>query len=164
LWLLKADPSGTLLWETFVKRGVESAGMGLVQIAAGEYAVVALTGSFDTGEVDGWLLRFGDPTLALMPTQSTPSQFALHAAFPNPFNPATTVRFDLPIRADFSLIIYDLTGRQVNILKQGNLEAGHYRVSWPGLDQSGRQMPSGIYIARLQSAQYAKSIKMILLK
>ena len=57
LWLLKADPTGTKVWETFIAGSESEAGGGLLEIAAGEYAVAGFTGSFDTGELDGTALR-----------------------------------------------------------------------------------------------------------
>ena len=62
------------------------------------------------------------------------------------------------------LTIYDLLGREVARLLDQRVGPGYHRVTWNGRDRSGREVPTGVYIARLATAEYAKSIKLILLK
>ena len=101
---------------------------------------------------------------ALIYREGTPGGFALHNNYPNPFNPVTTVRFDMPEQAEVRLIVYDIMGREVAQLMSGLLSAGYHKVVWAGLDAFGRPVPSGTYIARLVTPDYTKSIKMVLLK
>ena len=93
-----------------------------------------------------------------------PESFALHQNYPNPFNPTTTLRFDLPAASPVRIVIFDLFGREVARLVDRHLEAGFQRVVWGGWDARGRDVPTGIYIARLVTPAYTKSIKMVLLK
>lgn len=100
-----------------------------------------------------------------------PTEFALHPAYPNPFNPVTTLRYDLPEAASVQLIVYDIIGRELVRLRDGSDQAGYHSVIWNGRDNGGRELPSGIYIARLRvppkagvTPEYTKSIKMLLLK
>jgi hypothetical protein len=93
-----------------------------------------------------------------------PEVYALHPNYPNPFNPATTIRYDLPAAADVRLVVYDMLGREVVRLTQGRMEAGYHQLVWNGRTASGRDVPSGIYIARMITPAYTKSIKMVLLK
>ncbi|MFC1535696.1 FlgD immunoglobulin-like domain containing protein [Candidatus Neomarinimicrobiota bacterium] len=93
-----------------------------------------------------------------------PEVYALHPNYPNPFNPSTTIRYDLPEAADISLVIYDMLGREVVRLAPGRMEAGYHQMVWNGRTASGREVPSGIYIARMVTAEYTKSMKMVLLK
>jgi predicted outer membrane repeat protein len=88
-----------------------------------------------------------------------PKQFALHQNYPNPFNPVSTIRYDLPQGSVVSLIVYDIIGREVARLVDGYMEPGYHQVQW-----DGREAASGIYIARLVTPEYRKSIKMVLLK
>jgi hypothetical protein len=90
---------------------------------------------------------------------SLPESFTLHPAYPNPFNPTTTIRYDLPQASEVLLIVYDLLGREVVRLVDGSMEPGYHEVQW-----NGRESASGIYIARLVTPGYIKSIKMVLLK
>ncbi|NLA39759.1 MAG: T9SS type A sorting domain-containing protein, partial [Methanomicrobiales archaeon] len=75
-----------------------------------------------------------------------PLHFALHAPYPNPFNPATTVEYSLDRAADYSLSVYDLSGRRLAILYSGFAEPGHYRLSW-----NAAAFTSGIYFIRLEA-------------
>ncbi|UCD37303.1 MAG: T9SS type A sorting domain-containing protein [Fidelibacterota bacterium] len=94
-----------------------------------------------------------------------PSGLALHANYPNPFNPATTIRFNLPFATEARLVVYDLLGREIATLVQGQRPAGLQQVSWNGRDASGREVPSGVYISRLtMPGGQARTIKMLLLK
>jgi hypothetical protein len=85
--------------------------------------------------------------------------FTLHPAYPNPFNPATTIRYELPQAAQVTLTIYDLLGREVTTLVEGYTQPGHHETVWDAATQ-----PSGIYLARLATPGYSKTIKLVLLK
>ncbi|UCH10823.1 MAG: VCBS repeat-containing protein [Fidelibacterota bacterium] len=102
--------------------------------------------------------------LSVSDQDALPTEFALHQNHPNPFNPTTTLRFDLPEAGDVTLLVYDLLGREVVRLADGRMEAGYQQVIWDGRTASGREVPSGIYIARLVTTEYSKSIKMLFLK
>ena len=90
--------------------------------------------------------------------------FDLHPAYPNPFNPSTTILYCLPEAGFIELTIYDIMGREVAKLTDGYSEAGYHRVMWNGRDAINHQVPSGIYIARLATPVFNRSIKMVLLK
>ncbi len=105
------------------------------------------------------------------PGASTPGEYHLYPNYPNPFNPFTTLRFDLSSQAEITLAVYDILGRRVRTLVQGIEAPGYRSVVWDGRDITGRSLPSGIYIARLTVSPQAgitpantKSIKMLLLK
>ena len=78
-----------------------------------------------------------------------PTDFALHPAYPNPFNAEVALPFDLPQAAAVALVLYDALGRPVRRLMDGPLAAGRYRFVWDGRDQDGRVVASGIYFYRL---------------
>lgn len=85
---------------------------------------------------------------------------------PNPFNPATEIRFALPARGQVELRIYDLAGRRVRSLQAGMLEAGARGVVWDGRDERGRPVTSGVYLARLRvdDALAGEGIKLVLIE
>ena len=93
-----------------------------------------------------------------------PESFALYQNFPNPFNPATTVRFDVPSTAHVVVGIYNVLGQFVNVLLDDQVAAGSHEVEWNGLDLAGCNVSSGVYFARLSSPGYSQAIKMSLLK
>jgi len=90
-------------------------------------------------------------------------KFALHNNFPNPFNPETTIRFDVPtVNSDlkeFKLNIYNSLGQLVTTLYEGQISGGQYEMKWNAMNQ-----PSGVYILTFQSVQFVQSQKMILLR
>ncbi|MFC1547230.1 FlgD immunoglobulin-like domain containing protein [Candidatus Neomarinimicrobiota bacterium] len=96
--------------------------------------------------------------------EAAPGEFGLTAAYPNPFNPSTTIRYDLPHASEVALIVYDLLGQEVARLVEGGLEPGYHQVQWDGKDARGSNVPSGIYIARLTTPAYTNSLKLVLLK
>ena len=95
-----------------------------------------------------------------------PKAFSLGQNTPNPFNPATTISYTVPEgnTAKVTLALYDLRGRLVRTLVDEVREAGAYNVFWDGRDDSGRQVPSGIYFYRMKAGDFNRTRKMILLK
>ncbi len=83
----------------------------------------------------------------------------LYAAYPNPFNPTTTISFALPERAFVSLKIYDALGREAAVLVDEELPAGRYSRRW-----DGRGLTSGIYFCRLQAGAFVQTRKLLLLR
>ncbi len=102
--------------------------------------------------------------LAVEDNKHLPQMFALHQNFPNPFNPVTTLHYEMPAHTRVSLTIYDIRGREVIRLVDGYMRAGYNRVIWNSADASGRPVPSGIYFARMVTPRYSHTIKMSLLK
>jgi hypothetical protein len=97
-------------------------------------------------------------------TQVKPTMFVLHQAYPNPFNPSTTIRYGLPEGSNVSLVIYDVRGQVVQTLESGHHSAGWYDVVWNGQTADGKTISTGIYFARLVAGEYSQVIKMLYLK
>lgn len=91
---------------------------------------------------------------------------ALHLAqnYPNPFNPKTTLRFRLAAAGPATLAIHDAAGRLVRLLEAGELAAGEHATTWNGRDALGRPVASGVYFARLRTAEGMLSRRLVLLK
>ncbi|MBT4503316.1 MAG: T9SS type A sorting domain-containing protein [Gemmatimonadetes bacterium] len=88
----------------------------------------------------------------------------LQGNYPNPFNPETTIHFDLAQAGQARLEVFDVLGQQVQTLVAGHLPAGSHRAVWSGLSESGRQVSSGVYFYRLQTVAYTQMRRMLLLK
>jgi hypothetical protein len=93
-----------------------------------------------------------------------PRAFALHANWPNPFNPETSIRFELAQGSAVQLEVFDALGQKVRTLVQGQRAAGSYQVLWDGRNASGAQVSSGVYFYRLQSESFVQMHRMLLLK
>ena len=101
---------------------------------------------------------------ALAAPVAVATTFALHANYPNPFNPETTIAFDLPQAGRVELQVFDLLGQTVRTLLAQELSAGGHQVVWNGLDASGARVSSGVYFYRLQAGSQVQMRRMLLLK
>jgi len=88
-----------------------------------------------------------------------PSEIKLNEAWPNPFNPSTTIRFQLPMTAHVSLKVYDQLGREAATLLDGIQHAGQHQMQWNAVQQ-----PSGMYFCRLETGGRSETKKLVLLK
>jgi len=93
-----------------------------------------------------------------------PDELTLHPAYPNPFNPSTTISFDLNVRSTLNLKIFDQLGREIITLFSGTLERGQHSYIWTGRDKNGKKVSSGIYFSHLQTGELHKVRKVTLLK
>jgi hypothetical protein len=93
-----------------------------------------------------------------------PLSFALEQNFPNPFNPETTVRYQLPAACRVELEIYNILGRKIRSLVSREEEAGEKSVVWDGRDDFGRIVAGGVYMTRLRAGGFTATKKMILLR
>jgi len=96
--------------------------------------------------------------------QSTPTEFALLQNFPNPFNPETTISYNLAESGDVSLRIYNVVGQVVRTLVAERQSAGRYQVRWNGADDRGVPVSSGIYFYQITAGKNQDVRKLMLLK
>ena len=107
----------------------------------------------------GWLLARS--ASVELPAATVPVALRAH---PNPFNPATTLSFDLPTAGHARLALYDLGGRRVTLLHEGALESGPALFEWNGRDDQGRELASGVYLARLMFEGGSRQVKLIMIR
>jgi len=94
-----------------------------------------------------------------------PVVYALEANYPNPFNPSTTIVFELPVGESVGLVVFDAKGHVIRTLRSGEvLAAGRHETVWNGLDESGRPAPSGTYFYHLTAGGYSETRRMVLVK
>jgi hypothetical protein len=93
-----------------------------------------------------------------------PARSVLHQNHPNPFNPATVIRYDLADAARVDLRIYDVRGTLVRVLEARDRGPGRYEIGWDGTDDRGTRVASGVYFYRLQAGRFSATRKMVLLK
>ncbi len=96
--------------------------------------------------------------------EGIPTEFALHDNYPNPFNPTTTFRFDVPEVSDVTLSIYNMLGQRVRTFNYQNTSAGYHSVTWNATNDYGEQVGAGVYLYQLRANQFVKTRKMVLLK
>jgi len=95
---------------------------------------------------------------------SIPAVTALKGNYPNPFNPSTTIAFDLAEEGLVSIDVFNIKGQKVKTVTNELMKAGRYSVVWNGDDNIGRAVGSGVYFYRMTSGQYTKTQKMLLMK
>lgn len=107
----------------------------------------------------------GPSAIEPLSTNAIPDKFDLKPNFPNPFNPSTTLQFDVPeATANVELAVYDVLGKKVAVLFSGSVNPGSYKYLWNGRNDYGRALGTGVYFATFKSARYSKTIKMMLIK
>lgn len=94
-------------------------------------------------------------------TPNPPSQFALGQNYPNPFNPSTTIVFEVPERSNVLLKLYNLLGKEVRTLVNEEKQPGVYPVTWDGMDEAGRMLPSGLYFYKISAGDRVEIRKMM---
>ena len=93
-----------------------------------------------------------------------PTAYRLNPNYPNPFNPATTLRYALPADAQVTVAIYNAMGQRIRTLVEGEQAAGHHRVVWDGRDDAGQAVASGLYLCRLVSGEFSAVRKLMLVR
>jgi uncharacterized repeat protein (TIGR01451 family) len=142
----------------------EDAGFGALPVLA--FAVMdnnntLIVGTSGSGLYIGRGLAFSTSTDVedLNPSTDIPTSFSLDSAYPNPFNPRTTIPFSMPEAGDVRLAVYDLLGREVAVLVDATLSAGSHQVSF-----DAGQVPSGTYLVRLSAGGTVESMTVTLVK
>ena len=137
-----------------------------------------LPGSYSARDTDPRLAAGGDATYRLYmreggawllvrsATVELPAATAavILRAHPNPFNPATTLLFDLPRAGQARLALYDPSGRRVALLHEGALEAGPAFFEWDGRDDRGRELAGGVYLANLVFEGGSRQVKLVMIR
>jgi len=103
-------------------------------------------------------------TVENAPLSAELEEFIVMPAYPNPFNPSTTLTFGLDKDSKVTINIYDITGQLVNTLYQNEQKQGWHSIEWKGTDQNKNQVPTGIYLGRITSNEQTKTVKLMLLK
>ena len=97
-------------------------------------------------------------------SEGIPDEFALHDNYPNPFNPTTQIRFDLPEMSNATLTIYNMIGQKIRTFNMQNAQAGYHALTWNATNDYGAPISAGVYLYQLQTDGFVNTKKMILLK
>lgn len=159
-WNIFPNAGGTFSALTKLTLNASSAGSCVVLHDRDNDGDMDLTG---LDEVDDWIYFYrndGAPTSVPTPASTT----ALFQNHPNPFNPSTSIRFELKQNANVTLSVYDARGAHVTTLAVGPYARGAHDVVWNGTDAKGGHVGSGVYFYRLTAAGTTLTRKMVLLK
>jgi len=125
-------------------------------------------GQIKEGDCTAILTPDGDGNITL-PVEITdienlPTKFTIQPAYPNPFNPSTTIRYGIPNTQEVTISIYDLRGRLVSILFKAEQQVGWYEITWNGVLNNGSLAPAGMYIYKIIAGNEIKTSKISLVK
>ncbi len=135
--------------------------------AAGEWRLwVCDTAGYDVGTLKSWCVRAtgGAPTGVDEVEVEAPATYVLRGARPNPFNPVTSVVYGAPAAGVVRVAVYNVAGREVRVLVDGEVGPGYHEAVWDGRDGSGATLASGVYFVRMDAPGYRGSVKAVLLK
>jgi hypothetical protein len=176
--LLKSGGGDTPLFHHWPKSGEVTVANAVVNGSAvsGEGKIVSLTfkvlrefednARFEIGQgvvFDPDQLQNQVLTQGALTVESTPTEFALLQNFPNPFNPETTIGYNLAEGGDVSLRIYNIVGQVVRTLVSERQSSGRYQVRWSGTDDRGVAVSSGIYFYQVSAAGKFQDVKRLML-
>ncbi len=88
-----------------------------------------------------------------------PEKIALLENYPNPFNPSTTIKFEIPGTSKVKITLFDISGREIDIISNQVFAPGIYKIQW-----NGSSYPSGVYFCKMTAEKYSKTIRLILIK
>ncbi len=143
-----------------------------------DYTQVFQTWTHDFGPIeeeieDGWAqliaceingVFYGDSTVLAMDDPILQPPAIELVCYPNPFNPQTTVSFDIPVCTDVKIVVYNLRGQKVRTLLDERLEAGTHSIVWDGRDSGERAVASSVYLIRINAGGEERITKALLLK
>ena len=117
----------------------------------------------------GMAVHNSPTTLATRGDLEVPENYELFPAYPNPFNPQTTIKYQLPSTGDVKLTVFNLQGQEIQRIETGSQTAGIYSVVWDGCNQYGQSVASGMYLYRLEvtsenQQSFIMTRKMLLMK
>lgn len=125
--------------------------------SGGDPSAPEVRGTFNGGALQARVATGAAPVVL-------PRRLALHPSAPNPFNATTLVRFDLPEAQEVQVAVYNVLGQRLRTLVSGPTAAGRHEVPWDGRDDEGRAAATGVYVARLSTAQQVQVQPMVLLR
>ncbi len=159
LYVIRTDALGNEVWSLIIDSGFDEAGLCIRQTNDGGYIIAGMRswGGYDCSDV--YLVRLASETGVIELNLPQPVAYFLLPAYPNPFNPSTLIRFEIPTAGDVQIQIYDIQGNIVATLTDGWQTPGSYQLTF-----DGSNLVSGIYIARLTTGDFSASGKMVLMK
>lgn len=157
---VKYNSSGVQQWTQIYNgpgNGNDVARSIAVDAARNVYVTGQSTGSGTN--FDFTTIKYSQPIGIIQISTEVPSGFSLNQNYPNPFNPVTNIEFSIPGSSIVKLAVYDMTGRELEVLVSRDLSAGRYKAEWNAANYS-----SGVYFYKLSAGSFDQTKKMILVK
>ncbi len=177
-WVVKLDATGqTIEWQNTIGGSNKDELYSILQTTDGGYILGGHSESgadgdkneANQGDKDYWVIKLGsDPAFVTIESDGNegmlPNQFIILPAYPNPFNPSTTITYGIDTDSRITVKIYDITGQLITTLTNTERTQGWHSVVWNGTNQYNKQVPAGIYLSKITSNNTSKTTKLMLLK
>ncbi|MBN1632606.1 MAG: T9SS type A sorting domain-containing protein [Ignavibacteria bacterium] len=160
-YLVKTNSQGDKLWDKIYGGFSQDESQFIQQTSDGGYISVGGTRTYGAGNWDIWLIKIAPDTLltSVKNEHKFVSDYRLFQSYPNPFNPVTTIKYQIP-KSDFVTIkVYDVLGKEVATLVTKKQDEGSYEIKW-----NASEYPSGVYFCKLTTEDYTNVKKMLLIK
>jgi hypothetical protein len=144
--------------------GVEGVEIKAIELENPNHSLTYYYNDYSSGRPEVQSVHPEFETQYLERSNPIPTVFALHQNSPNPFNPTTSVKYDMPKAGDVQISVFNVLGQRVTDLVNGYQEAGSHEVVWNGKDDGGSSVASGIYFYRIKTSEFSDTKKMLLLK
>jgi hypothetical protein len=152
----------SLNWPAGIKYDPDSTGVHIQSLGVHEHWDNAASKQYSVNKGTGngiELVKVSVPTSVAKSNQAVPQDFMLYQNYPNPFNPSTAIKFYLSSDQKVSLKVFDIQGREIETLVNGNFSSGYHEVQW-----FTGGVSSGVYFCRLQAGTFTETRKMIFAK
>ncbi len=163
VYIVRTNSSGDTLWTRTYGDSLSDAGYVVQETTDGGYIITGQTEPDSApGNVDVYLIKMTEPVTGIGESGRVslfPKKFSLAQNFPNPFNPMTAIKYQIPELSNVTLKVYDVLGSEVATLVNEEKPVGSYEVEF-----NASNLPSGIYFYRLQAGSFVETKKMVLMK
>ena len=129
-----------------------------------EFVILEVNGASCQFALDDIYWSGGGELMTVSTTNSLLEEFVLKDNYPNPFNPVTTLRYEIAVNTNVKITIYDMMGRLVKILTDKMEMAGYKSIKWNGTNDRNEPVSAGLYLYTIQAGDYIKTRKMVLIK
>jgi len=127
--------------------------------------VYTFDGFDGTGSTNGpWSLTIDGGWALSLDNNTLPEVFALHNNYPNPFNPITNIRYDVPELSDVKIDIYNIAGKKIKTLVSSEHQPGRYKIQWNATNEQGAPVATGMYIYKIRANDFVSVKKLLLMK
>ena len=135
-----------------------------IEITAEGYDTLVTNLDVSGDSLHNFYMNERENQLSVNSNVEVPNQLILHHNYPNPFNPVTSLRYDLPEDGLVNITVYDMMGRIVSNLVSSQQNAGYKSIQWNATNNTGQPVSAGLYLYTIQAGDYIHTKKMVLLK
>ena len=129
-----------------------------------EFVILEVNGASCQFALDDIYWSGGGALITVLNKNILSDEFIVNDNYPNPFNPVTSITYQIPFDADVNITIYDMNGRVIKTLLDGKQSAGHKSILWNAKDNKNELVSAGIYLYTIKAGNYRKTRKMVLIK